>query len=52
LPGQFGPESGGQHLRNIQSPGPKAQYRIVFGNGTGIPDEKIHLGYFKLDKLK
>jgi hypothetical protein len=39
-------------IEDLLSPAPKAQYRIVFGNGTGIPDDKIHLGYFKLDKLK
>ncbi|HEX8018627.1 hypothetical protein [Mucilaginibacter sp.] len=40
------------YIEDLLSPAPKAQYRIVFGNGTRIPDEKIHLGYFKLDKLK
>jgi hypothetical protein len=40
------------YIEDLLSPAPKAQYRIVFCNGTGIPDDKIHLGYFKLDKLK
>jgi hypothetical protein len=40
------------YIEDLLSPASKAQYRIVFGNGTGIPDDKIHLGYFKLDKSK
>ena len=40
------------YIEDLLSPAQKAEYRIVFGNGTGIPDDKIHLGYFKLDKLK
>lgn len=40
------------HIEDMLSPALKAQYRIVFGDGTDMPEDEIHLGYFKLDKLK
>ncbi|MFC0513479.1 DUF1543 domain-containing protein [Mucilaginibacter angelicae] len=40
------------HLEDLLSPAQKAKYRIVFNDGTGMPEDEIHLGYFKLDKLK
>jgi hypothetical protein len=40
------------HIEDLISPALKAQYRIVFGDGTGMPEDEIHLGYFKLDRLK
>lgn len=40
------------HINDLLSPALKAQYRIVFGDGTGLPQDEIHLGYFKLDKIK
>lgn len=40
------------HINDLLSPAVKAQYRIVFGDGTQLPQDEIHLGYFKLDKIK
>lgn len=40
------------HIEDLLSPALKAQYRIVFSSGAGMPEDEIHLGYFKLDKLK
>jgi hypothetical protein len=40
------------HIEDLLSPELKARYRIVFDEGTGLPEDKIHLGYFKLDKIK
>lgn len=39
-------------IDDLISPAIKAQYRIVFGNGAGLPEDEVHLGYFKLDKIK
>jgi len=36
----------------ILSPEFKAKYRILITDGTELPEDEIHLGYFKLDKLK
>lgn len=40
------------HIEDLISPALKSQYRIVFGDGKDMPEDEIHLGYFKLDKLK
>ena len=40
------------HIQDLLSPAIKAKYSIVFGDGTEMPEDKIHLGYFKLDKIK
>ncbi|UOE50990.1 DUF1543 domain-containing protein [Mucilaginibacter sp. SMC90] len=40
------------HIEDLLSPALKAQYRIVFSSGKDMPEDEIHLGYFKLDKLK
>ncbi len=40
------------HINDLISPAIKAQYKIVFDDGTDLPEDKIHLGYFKLDKIK
>jgi hypothetical protein len=40
------------HIGDLLSPTVKARYRIVFEDGTKLPEDKIHLGYFKLDKIK
>lgn len=40
------------HIEDLISPDLKAKYRIVFDQGADLPDDKIHLGYFKLDKIR
>ena len=30
----------------------KEKYRILIGDGTELPEDEIHLGYFRLDKIK
>jgi hypothetical protein len=40
------------HIEDLLSPAVKTQYRIVFGDGADLPEDEIHLGYFKIDKLK
>ena len=40
------------HIEDLLSPELKAKYRIVFEEGTNLPEDKIHLGFFKLDKIK
>ncbi|WCT13764.1 DUF1543 domain-containing protein [Mucilaginibacter jinjuensis] len=40
------------HIEDLISPHLKAKYRIVFDDRTDLPDDKIHLGYFKLDKIR
>ena len=40
------------HIEDLISSDLKAKYRIVFADGTKLPDDKIHLGYFKLNKIK
>ena len=40
------------HIAELLPPEIKAQYCITFEDGTHLPEDKIHLGYFKLDKLK
>ncbi|ASU35485.1 DUF1543 domain-containing protein [Mucilaginibacter xinganensis] len=39
-------------IEDLLSPTFKEKYRIVIGDGTALPDDEVHLGYFKLDKLK
>ncbi|MCR8558797.1 DUF1543 domain-containing protein [Mucilaginibacter sp. BJC16-A38] len=39
-------------IDDLLSPAYKEKYRIVIGDGTETPEDEIHLGYFKLDKLK
>jgi len=38
-------------IEDILSPDQKAQYHIQITPKEGLPEDKIHLGYFKLDKL-
>jgi len=40
------------HIEDLLSPDIKAKFRIVFEDGAHLQDDKIHLGYFKLDKIK
>ncbi|UOE52838.1 DUF1543 domain-containing protein [Mucilaginibacter sp. SMC90] len=40
------------NVQDLLSPALKAKYHIVFGDGSNMPEDEIHLGYFKLDKLK
>lgn len=40
------------HIEDLISPALKAKYRIIFEHRTDAPEDEIHLGYFKLDKLK
>jgi len=40
------------HIEDLLSPELKAKYRIVLEEGNNLPEDKIHLGYFKLDKIK
>ena len=40
------------HIEDLLSPDLKAKFRILFEDGAHLPEDKIHLGYFKLDKIK
>ena len=40
------------HIAELLPPEIKSRYRLLFEDGRGQPEDKIHLGYFKLDKLK
>jgi hypothetical protein len=40
------------HIEDLISSDLKAKYRIVFDDGTKLAEDKIHLGYFKLDKIR
>ncbi|WP_461452866.1 DUF1543 domain-containing protein [Mucilaginibacter sp.] len=40
------------HIEDLISPDLKAKYRILFEDGTKLPEDKIHLGYFKLTKIR
>jgi len=39
-------------VEELLSPTIKAKYRIVIADGPNLPEDEIHLGYFKLDKIK
>ena len=39
-------------VEELLSPALKAKYRVVISENTGLPEDEIHLGYFKLEKLK
>jgi hypothetical protein len=39
-------------IEEVLSPVFKEKYRIVINDGAVLPEDEIHLGYFKLDKLK
>jgi len=39
-------------IEDMLSPNLKEQYRILISEGTELPEDKINLGYFKLDKIK
>ena len=39
-------------VEELLSPIIKEKYRIVIADGTNLPEDEIHLGYFKLDKIK
>jgi hypothetical protein len=40
------------HIEDLLSSELKAKYRIVFDEGTDLSEDKVHLGYFKLDKIR
>jgi len=39
-------------IEELLSPVFKEKYRLVISEGAELPEDEIHLGYFKLDKLK
>lgn len=39
-------------IEDLLSPAFKQQYRIAITEGADQPEDEIHLGYFKLDKIK
>lgn len=39
-------------VEELLSPTIKAKYQIVIADGANLPEDEIHLGYFKLDKIK
>ena len=39
-------------IEDILSPAQKAKYHIQIAPAEGLPEDQIHLGYFKLDKLR
>ncbi|TSJ36375.1 DUF1543 domain-containing protein [Mucilaginibacter corticis] len=38
-------------IGDLLSPAAKARYRIIFEEAREAPEDRIHLGYFKLDKI-
>ncbi len=39
-------------IEDLLLPEYKKKYRIAIGDGAGLPEDEINLGYFKLDKIK
>lgn len=39
-------------IEDLLLPAFKEKYKIVISDGEALPEDKIHLGYFKLDKIK
>ncbi|NCD68321.1 DUF1543 domain-containing protein [Mucilaginibacter agri] len=40
------------HIEDLIAPHLKVKYKIVVDAQNNLPDDKIHLGYFKLDKIR
>lgn len=39
-------------IEELLLPAFKENYRLAFSDGANLPEDEVHLGYFKLDKIK